>query len=182
MTRRSIARRAAALAGLVTLLAATSVAPQRLIARPLNTGLASPACPAQVGVLALTFADEFAGVSGTDHESNVWTGRAAAPLAGDLVMMLQLLGSPVEAAKPVWKVRTRWTLTPDHDVALVAELYGTVNWKTGMMRLSGAVTEGCRAGSEVHVDGQFVDMNGSGVLRILPSATLSQVKGSVRNP
>ena len=175
MTRRSIARRAAALAGLVTLLAATSVAPQRLTVRPVNTGPASSACPAQVGVLALTFADEFAGVSGTDHESDVWTGRAGAPLAGDLIMTLQLLGRPEEAANPVWKVRTRWTLTPDHDAALVADLYGTVNWKTGMMRLSGAVTEGCRAGSEVHVDGQVVDLNGSGVLRILPSAATSHV-------
>ena len=173
MTRRSIARRAAALVGLVTLLAATPVARHGLIARPVDTGPASSACPAQAGVLALTFADEFAGVSGTDHESDVWTGRTEAPLAGDLVMTLQLLGRPVEAANPVWKVRTRWTLTPDHDAALVADLYGTVNWKTGVMRLSGAVTEGCGAGSEVHVDGQFVDMNGSGVLRILPSATMS---------
>ncbi len=98
------------------------------------------------------------------------------------VMTLKLLGSPVEAANPVWKVRTRWTLTAGGDAALVAELYGTVNWKTGMMHLSGAVTEGCLAESEVHVDGRFVDMNGSGILEILPSATFSQADGSVWNP
>jgi len=132
--------------------------------------------------LALNFAHEFAGVSQADHESDVWTGRAGGALTGDLVMTLQLLGSPVEAANPVWNVRTRWTLTGGGDAALVAELYGTVNWKTGIMRLSGAVTQGCFSGSEVHVDGRFVDMNGSGMLRILPSAAFSQADVSVGHP
>jgi len=137
---------------------------------------------AQASMLALNFTHEFAGVSQTDHESDLWTGRVGGALSGDLVMTLKLLGSPVEAANPVWKVRTRWTLTAGGDAALVAELYGTVNWKTGMMHLSGAVTEGCLAESEVHVDGRFVDMNGSGILEILPSATFSQADGSVWNP
>jgi len=132
-------------------------------------------------MLALNFAQEFAGVSQTDHESDVWTGRVGGARTGDLVMTLRLLGSPMDAANPVWKVRTRWTLTPGGDAALVAELYGTVNWKTGIMRLSGAVTEGCVAGAEVHVDGRFVDMNGSGTIRILPSAALSQAGESGRN-
>jgi len=138
---------------------------------------ASSACAAQASMLALNFTHEFAGVSQTDHESDRWTGRVGGALSGDLVMTLKLLGSPVEAANPVWKVRTRWTLTAGGDAALVAELYGTVNWKTGMMRLSGAVTEGCLAESEVHVDGRFVDMNGSGILRILPYRHRSAVRG-----
>lgn len=181
MARYSPTPRAAALAGLATLLAGTNVAPQHLIARPVDSRTAPPACVAPASTLALTFAHEFAGVSQADHESDVWTGRAVGALSGDLIMTLQLLGSPVEAANPVWKVRTHWTLTGD-DAPLVAELYGTVNWKTGIMRLSGAVAEGCLVGSEVHVDGRFVDMTGSGILRILPSAALSQADVSVGNP
>lgn len=173
--------RLAALARLATLLAGTYAAPQHLIARPIQGGAVPSACAAQ-GMLALTFAHEFAGVSQTDHESDVWTGRAGGALTGDLVMTLQLLGSPVEAANPVWKVRTRWTLTPADGAALVADLYGTVNWTTGMMRLSGVVTEGCRVGSEVHIDGRFVDMNGSGTVLILPSAAPSRADVSVGNP
>lgn len=182
MSRSSIARRVAALAGLATLLAETYAAPQHLIARPVKSGTAPSECAAPASTLTLTFAHEFNGVSQTDHESDVWTGRTGGALTGDLVMTLQLLGSPVEAANPVWKVRTRWTLTRAGGAALVADLYGTVNWKTGRMRLSGAVTEGCRAGSQVDVDGRFVDMNGSGVFAILPSAVLSQADDSVRNP
>ena len=181
MTRYSLTPRSVALAGLATLLAGASAGPQQLMARPVKGGTAAPACVAPASTLALTFAYEFAGVSPADHESDVWTGRANGALAGDLVMALQLLGSPVEAAKPVWRARTHWTLTSG-DSALVAELYGTVNWKTGIMRLSGVVTQGCALGSEVHVDGRFVDMNGSGILRIFPSAALSQADVSVGSP
>lgn len=182
MARRSIARRVVALAGLATLLTATYAAPQHLIARPVKSGTAPWACAAPASTLALSFAHEFAGVSQTDHESDMWTGRVEGALTGDVVMTLQLLGIPMEAANPVWNVRTRWMLTPGGGAGLVAELYGTVNWKTGVMRLSGVVSEGCLAGSEVHVDGRFVDMNGSGILRILPAATLSQSDASVWNP
>ena len=182
MARTPIARRVVALVGLATLLAETYAAAQQLPARRVKSGTAPPACATQAGVLALNFAHEFAGVSQTDHESDVWTGRVGGARSGDLVMTLQLLGSPMEAANPVWKVRTRWTLTPDSDAALAAELYGTVNWKTGIMRLSGAVTEGCLAGSEVHVNGRFVDMNGSGTIQILPATALSQADQSGRNP
>lgn len=164
------------------LLAGTSAAPQPLIGRSITARTAPPACVAPASTLALTFAHEFAGVSQADHESDVWTGRVSGALTGDLVMTLQLLGSPVDAARPVWKVRTHWTLTSGRDTTLVAELYGTVNWRTGMMRLSGAVTHGCRSGSEANVDGRFVDMNGSGTLRIFPSVTRAQADVSVSNP
>ena len=171
MARQLLSRRIAALAGLAVLLPATSAAPQQQLARAIpNAAAASPsATPA--GVLALSFVNDFAGVSQADHTSDVWTGRVGGALTGDLVMALEFLGSPMEAANPIWPVRTRWTL-PGPDGAIIADLYGTVNWKTGIMRLSGAVTGGRLKGSEVDVDGRFVDLNGSGTIRILPQPAL----------
>ena len=52
--------------------------------------------------------------------------------------------------------------------SLVAELYGTVNWKTGRTRLSGVVTEGCLEGYEAVVDGRFADLDAGGTLQIEP--------------
>ena len=118
----------------------------------------------------LTFSHEFAGVSQADHKSNVWTGRVHGAVRGDVVMTLELLGSPMEAASPVWQVRTRWTVAGGTGFA--ADLYGTVNWKSGALRLSGAIGEGCLKGSEIRAEGRFADLDGSGTIRILPPAAL----------
>src|SRR5438093_8472048 len=47
---------------------------------------------------------------------------------------LEPLGSLMETARPVWEVKTRWIVAPEApgEIPLVAELYGTVNWKSGV--------------------------------------------------
>ena len=88
-----------------------------------------------------------------------------------LVLTLEPLGSLMETANPIWQVKTRWSVpaAAPGESSLVAELYGTVNWKTGRMRLSGVVTEGCRKGYEAVVDGRFVDLDAAGTLQIQPA-------------
>lgn len=131
-------------------------------------------CAAGAHGVGLEFASEFAGVSSEDYQSNLWTGRVTGPVSGALRMTLAPLGPLTETANPVWKVRTQWTVLPASLGAgpLVAELYGTVNWKTGFLRLSGVVGEGCLKGAEAVVHGRFADLDGSGTLEILPAVAL----------
>ncbi|PYP50059.1 MAG: hypothetical protein DMD45_12520 [Gemmatimonadetes bacterium] len=119
--------------------------------------------------MVLDFAAQFGGVSQDDHRSNVWSGRVTGSMIGNLVVALEPLGSLMETANPIWQVKTRWIVPAGaSEGSLVADLYGTVNWKTGRMRLSGVVTEGCLKGYEAVVDGRFADLDAAGTLQIEP--------------
>ncbi len=156
----------AAAATLAVLLLAAAAPPQR----PAGHAI----CRAAGRGLAGDFTSEFAGVSGEDHRSNLWIGRVSGPLSGALTVTLEPLGDLMATANPVWNVRTRWTVAPaaPDDQSLVADLYGTVNWKTGVLRLSGVVTEGCLKGYEAVARGRFADLDGSGTLQIQPAVAL----------
>ncbi|PYO73128.1 MAG: hypothetical protein DMD67_16115 [Gemmatimonadetes bacterium] len=95
-------------------------------------------------------------------------------MSGGLVVTLEPLGSLMETANPIWQVKTRWRVpaAARGQSSLAAELYGTVNWKTGRMRLSGVVTEGCFKGYEAIVDGRFADLDAAGTLQIQPAMAL----------
>lgn len=106
-----------------------------------------------------------------DHTSNLWSGRLSGSSDGGLVVTLEPLGSLMETANPSWTVKTRWIVAraaPKED-RLVAELYGTVNWKSGKMRLSGVVSDGCLKGYEAAAEGRFTDLDVAGTLRITPT-------------
>ena len=92
-------------------------------------------------------------------------------MSGGLVVTLEPLGSLMETANPIWQVKTRWIVPAGApgEGSLVADLYGTVNWKSGRMRLSGVVTEGCLKGYEAVVDGRFADLDAAGTLQIQPA-------------
>ena len=125
------------------------------------------ACAAGANGVALGFVGELAGVSSDDHRSSMWTGRVSGGAGGALRMTLEPLGDPIETANPVWNVRTRWTVWPaaPGEASLVAALYGTVNWKTGVLRVAGVVSEG---GCVAAVDGRFARLDASGTLEFRP--------------
>src|SRR5438093_13253638 len=87
---------------------------------------------------------------------------------------LEPLGSLMETARPVWEVKTRWIVAPEApgEIPLVAELYGTVNWKSGVLRLAGVVTEGCLKGYEAVASGRFAALDAAGTLQIQPAIAL----------
>src|SRR5439155_24000325 len=145
----AIARIPAAVGTLAALVATAYASPQRPSDR-------SP-CGAAASGLSLGFAGQFQGVSQDDHKSNLWSGRVSGSMSGGLVVTLEPLGSLMETGNPIWQVKTPWIVpaAAPGESSLAAELYGTVNWKTGRMRLSGVVTEGCFKGYEAIVDGRF---------------------------
>lgn len=162
----AIARIPTAIGALAALLVTSYAAPQRTTDHP--------ACAAQANGLTLGFAGQFAGVSQDDHKSNVWSGRVSGSMSGGLVVTLEPLGSLMETANPIWQVKTRWIVAPagQGEDSLVADLYGTVNWKTGRMRLLGVVTEGCFKGYEAAVDARLADLDADGTLQIQPAVAL----------
>ena len=162
----AIARIPAAVGALAALLVTSYAAPQRTTDHP--------ACAAQAKGLTLGFAGQFAGVSQDDHKSNVWSGRVSGSMSGGLVVTLEPLGSLMETANPIWQVKTRWIVAPagQGEDSLVADLYGTVNWKTGRMQLLGVVTEGCFKGYEAAVDARLADLDADGTLQIQPAVAL----------
>ena len=162
----AIARIPAAVGALAALLVTSYAAPQRTTDHS--------ACAAQANGLTLGFAGQFAGVSQIDHTSNVWSGRVSGSMSGGLVVTLEPLGSLMETANPTWRVKTHWIVAPagQGEDSLVADLYGTVNWKTGRMRLLGVVTEGCFKGYEAAVDARLADLDADGTLQIQPAMAL----------
>ena len=160
----SAARIPATTLGALAALLVTSYAAPRKTADP-------SACAVAANGLTLGFTGQFAGVSQEDHMSNLWSGRVSGSINSGLVVMLEPLGSLMETANPIWRVKTRWIVqgAAPGESRLAAELYGTVNWKTGRMRLSGVVTEGCLQGYEAVVDGRFADLDAAGMLQIQPA-------------
>ncbi|HYT99310.1 MAG TPA: hypothetical protein VEK85_02960 [Gemmatimonadales bacterium] len=175
MARLSIPRiHVAAFGGLAALLLTSSAATQGTNAAPARAAAVGSVCAAGAHGLDLSFASQFAGVSQDDHSSNVWNGQVSGPAGGALVVTLEPLGSLVETARPVWQVKTRWIVSSvaPGEGPLVAELYGTVNWKSGVLRLSGVVTDGCLRGYEAVASGRFANLDGEGTLQIRPAIAL----------
>ena len=163
----SAARIPATTLGALAALLVTSYAAPRKTADP-------SACAVAANGLTLGFTSQFAGVSQEDHMSNLWSGRVSGSMSGGLVVTLEPLGSLMETANPIWQVKTRWIVAPagQGEDSLVADLYGTVNWKTGRMRLLGVVTEGCFKGYEAAVDARLADLDADGTLQIQPAMAL----------
>ena len=116
----------------------------------------------------LVFRTEFAGV---DKAGDcLWRGRVDGDGAGIVTLALQQVEDPVQAANPVWHVRSHWSITGTRpDRSFSADLEGMVDWKAGVSRLSGIITSGWMRGAWVQQDGRFVSGDVSGTLEITPS-------------
>jgi hypothetical protein len=82
-----------------------------------------------------------------------------------------MLGEPADAARQVWAVQADCLIY--HDGAgrsFVADLRGTIEWRSGLVRLRGRVAEGALAGAEVSLDGTMKkDYSMAGALRVAPA-------------
>jgi len=153
---------AAGIIGLVGLAApsatyAESISPER--------GCLTAAAP---GHVELGFSLQFEGV-GAEGIDDIWRGKLAGPVAGEVMIRLEVLAPASEPARPRWPVHAIVFVAADDAArSFVAELDGTIDWRSGEMRLSGVVTGGWMAGSPIGDTAQIdpARLDGDGTLRI----------------
>jgi hypothetical protein len=92
----------------------------------------------------LAFEVEYAGV-GAEGIDLVWRGQAAGSVPGRVTIRMEYAGGTDEHAMPVWPVNV-WLFysADDYPSSFVAELSGSMNWRTGELRVSGLVSDGLR--------------------------------------
>jgi hypothetical protein len=116
----------------------------------------------------LGYTVRFAGVGaeGIDH---IWRGPLGADSPGEITLRVEYRGIPSDAARPVWPVRVMaFVSTDDLARSFLAESDGTLNWTSGVMQLSGRVSEGWMKGASVRQTLRL-DRNqfgGTGALRL----------------
>ena len=107
-----------------------------------STAIASPA-PARLPD-TLAFEVEYAGV-GAEGIDLVWRGQAAGSVPGRVTIRMEYAGGTEDHAMPVWPVNV-WLFysADDYRSSFAAELSGSMNWRTGELRVSGLVSDGSR--------------------------------------
>ena len=159
-------RRSFATAGIISLVglaapAATHAEPAAAI-QPAHSTVAVP------DRLELGFSLDFEGV-GAEGIDNIWRGQLAGPLRGEVMIRLELRAPASESARPVWPVHALIFVAADDAArSFVAELDGTMDWRSGAMCMSGVVTDGWMAGSPIGETGHIdpAQLDGHGTLRI----------------
>jgi hypothetical protein len=113
---------------------------------------AAPGRPAQAPAPAesVTLPDTLAfdvryGGMGAEGVGMVWRARAAGPVGGQVTIRMEYAGDPADRRMPIWPVNV-WLLfsADDSRDSFAAELSGTMNWRTGEMRVAGLVSDGAQ--------------------------------------
>ena len=158
--RRSLV--AAGIIGLVGLAASAATYAENVSAERARLTVAAPER------LELEFLLDFEGV-GAEGIDDIWRGQLAGPVGGEVIIRLELLAPASESARPSWPVHAIVFVAADDAArSFVAELDGTIDWKSGAMRLSGVVTDGWMAGSPIAETARInpAQLDGDGTLRI----------------
>jgi hypothetical protein len=104
-------------------------------------------------------------------EEGIWEGRVSGDVEGDL--RTELISA--DQSTPVWLVEFDWIISADDpEYSFVARLQGILNSETGLVIMSGEVSEGYRMGARVYEQGQLVDeetMTFEGVIHVVPAMT-----------
>jgi len=90
----------------------------------------------------LAFDVEYGGV-GAEGVDLIWRGVAAGPVPGLVTIRLEYAGAADDRAMPVWPVNV-WLFycADDYRRSFAAELSGSMNWRSGDMRVTGLVSAG----------------------------------------
>ncbi len=140
---RSISRRIALLvlgAGLTVSVAALAAGAGRATAAA--TAIVRPAPPDLPDTLA--FEVEYAGI-GAEGIDLIWRGEAGGPVPGRVTIRMEYAGGAEDRAMPVWPVNVWLFYSADnYRSSFAAELSGSMNWRTGELRVSGLVSDGPR--------------------------------------
>lgn len=105
-----------------------------------------PAPPPRPAALpdTLTFPVEYAGI-GAEGVDLVWRGRLSGPAGGLVTIRMEYAGAAPDRQMPIWPVNA-WLFfsADDYRSSFAAELSGSMNWRTGTMRVTGLVSDGDR--------------------------------------
>lgn len=143
---------------------AQMVAPMAISARA-QSALALT-LPARYAEVRHTVRFEGVGAEGID---NIWVGTMGGATPGEITLRVEYRGAPMDVAQPVWPVRVMTFVAADDPAqSFLAETEGTLDWKTGAMRLHGSVTQGSMKGAAVEqtITIDRAQLDGGGSLRI----------------
>jgi hypothetical protein len=158
-------------AGLTLSVAALAVGDGRATSRPTAIARTAPARLPDT----LAFEVEYAGI-GAEGIDLVWRGQAAGSVPGRVTIRMEYAGRADERGMPVWPVNV-WLFysADDYRSSFAAELSGSMNWRTGELRVSGLVSDGLRTNVplEQRVQLRRPGLAGAVTLVFLPSVALS---------
>jgi hypothetical protein len=118
----------------------------------------------------LEFEVEYAGV-GAEGVDLLWRGFVRGPVPGQLTLRMEYAGNDLDRAMPVWPVNAMLFFSADdYRSSFIAELAGSVSWRSREMRLTGMVTDGrpLDAGVEQRVRLHRPGLSGDATLVFLP--------------
>ena len=92
----------------------------------------------------LAFEVEYAGI-GAEGIDLIWRGHAEGAVPGLVTIRMEYAGGTEDRPMPVWPVNV-WLFysADDYGSSFAAELSGSMNWRTGELRVSGLVSDGLR--------------------------------------
>ena len=98
---------------------------------------------------SLAFQVMYQGV-GAEGVDLVWRGPARGPVPAQVTIRVEYAGPPGDRGRPVWPVNA-WLFYSADDLraSFAAELSGSMDWRTGEMRVTGLVSDGRRIGLPV---------------------------------
>jgi hypothetical protein len=128
--------------------------------------------PAESVALPDTLAFEVRyGGTGAEGVDMVWGAQAVGTAAGLVTIRMQYAGDPADRRMPVWPVNV-WLFFSGDDLlgSFAAELSGTMNWRTGEMRVAGLVSDGARRDTalEQRMRIERPELNGSATVVFYP--------------
>jgi len=148
LVARSLARRLAALAAAVTVVLGIAA----LRSASVHSAPVPAAVPAAAPVSlpdSIAFDVRYDGV-GAEGVDLVWRGFVSGPVAGQATLRMEYAGGPADRRLAIWPVNA-WLFFSADDLrsSFAAELSGSMNWKTGEMRVTGLVSDGVRLDSAI---------------------------------
>ena len=119
-------------------------------------GLAAPGRGAVVGPGAaapvtlpdsLVFQVHYAGL-GSEGVDLIWRGLVEGASAGQVTIRMEYAGPADDRGMPIWPVNA-WLFFSADDLrgSFAAELSGSMNWRSGEMRVTGLVSDGGQVGT-----------------------------------
>ena len=92
----------------------------------------------------LAFEVRYGGI-GAEGVDLVWRAQAGVPVAGLVTIRMGYAGDSADRRMPIWPVNAWLYFSADDSRnSFAAELSGTMNWRTGEMRVAGLVSDGAR--------------------------------------
>jgi hypothetical protein len=87
---------------------------------------------------------------GAEGVDMIWRGRVTGPAGGQLTIRLEYAGITADRQMPIWPVNAWLFYSADnYRASFAAEVSGSMNWRTGEMRVTGLVSDGFRMGAAV---------------------------------